>query len=132
MGKMTLSAKQLTQSTPRRERMIAVCRELPEVTYEVVGDGHIAFRIRKKIFGYYLCDHHGDGIIAFCCKSTLNEQRRLVREDSESFFVPAYLGSKGWVAIRLDLEAVDWDTVSELARQAYQAIAPRKLATLVE
>jgi len=129
---MALTAKQLTQSTPRRERLIAVCRELPEVTYEVVGDDHIAFRIRKKIFGYYLFDHHGDGIIAFCCKSTLNEQRRLVREDSESFFVPAYLGSKGWVAIRLDLDQVDWETVSELARQAYQATAPRKLASLVE
>ncbi|HTG94105.1 MAG TPA: MmcQ/YjbR family DNA-binding protein [Pyrinomonadaceae bacterium] len=129
---MTLSAKQLTQSTQRRERLTEICRSLPEITYETVGDGHISFRIRKKIFAYYLFDHHGDGIIAFCCKSTLNEQRRLVREDSESFFVPAYLGSKGWVAIRLDLEAVDWDTVSELARQAYQAIAPRKLATLVE
>ena len=112
--------------------MTEICRSLPEITYETVGDGHISFRIRKKIFAYYLFDHHGDGIIAFCCKSKLNEQRRLVREDSESFFVPAYLGSKGWVAIRLDLEAVDWDTVSELARQAYQAIAPRKLATLVE
>jgi len=129
---MTLSAKQLTQSTARRERLIGVLKELPEVTYEVVGDGHIAFRIRKKIFGYYQFDHHGDGIIAFCCKSTINEQRRLVREDSESFFVPAYLGSKGWIAIRLDLDAVDWDTVSELARQAYQAIAPRKLAAVVE
>ncbi len=129
---MALTAKQLTQSTPRRERIIEVCRELPEVAYEVVGDSHIAFRIRKKIFGYYLFDHHGDGIIAFCCKSTLNEQRRLVREDSESFFVPAYLGSKGWIAIRLDLDEVDWETVSELARRAYQSIAPRKLAALVE
>ena len=129
---MTLSGKQLAQSTQRRERLTEICRRLPEITYETVGDGHIAFRIRKKIFAYYSFDHHGDGKIAFYCKSTLNEQRRLVREDSESFFVPAYLGSKGWVAIRLDLEAVDWDAVSELARQAYQVIAPRKLATLVE
>jgi hypothetical protein len=129
---MALTAKQLTQSDLRRERMISVCREFPEVTYEVMGDGHMAFRIRKKIFAYYLFDHHGDGRIAFCCKSTLNEQRRLIREDPETFFVPAYLGSKGWVAIRLDLHQVDWETVSELARQAYQAIAPRRLATLVE
>jgi hypothetical protein len=112
--------------------MIEICRNLPEVTYEVVGDEHIAFRIRKKIFGYYLFDHHSDGIIAFCCKSTLNEQRRLVKDDPESFFVPAYLGSKGWIAIRLDLDEVDWETVSELARQAYQSIAPRKLAAAVE
>lgn len=129
---MTLSAKQLAQSMRRRERLVEMCRNLPDVTYEVVGDGHIAFRVRKKIFAYYLFDHHGDGIIAFCCKSSLNEQRRLIRDDAESFFVPAYLGARGWIAIRLDLDGVDWDTVGELARRAFQATAPRKLAVLVE
>ena len=129
---MTLSAKQLAQATRRRERLIEICQALPEVTYEVAGKEHLAFRVRKKTFAYYLFDHHGDGIIAFCCKSSLSEQRRLVRDDPESFFVPAYLGSKGWVAIRLDLDEVDWNTVNELARQAFQSMAPRKLATLIE
>ena len=129
---MTLSAKQKAQSKSRQKRLVDICRTLPEVTYEVGGDGHVAFRIRKKIFAYYLFDHHGDGIIAFCCKSSLSEQRRLVREDSETFFVPAYLGAKGWIAIRLDLDDVEWDTVTELARRAFQSIAPRKLAALVE
>jgi len=131
---MTVSAKQLAQSTRRRDRLIDVCRTLPEVTYEVVGreQEHIAFRVGKKTFAYYLFDHHGDGMIAFSCKSSLSEQRRLVRDDPESFFVPAYVGPRGWVAIRLDLNEVDWDTVKELARQAFQASAPRKLAALIE
>jgi len=88
--------------------------------------------VRKKIFAYYLFDHHGDGLIAFCCKSTLAEQRRLVRDDPESFFVPAYLGARGWVAIRVDLDEVDWSTVEDLAKRAFQAVAPRKLAALVD
>lgn len=129
---MVLSAKQLAQSDTRREQIVEICRALPEVTYETVGDSHISFRIRKKIFGYYTFDHHGDGVIAFWCKSTLNEQRRLVRSDSDSFFVPAYLGPKGWIAIRLDLDEVEWDTVNELARRAYQSIAPRKLAAQID
>ena len=129
---MTLSAKQLSQATRRRERLVEICGTLPEVNYETVGDSHIAFRVRKKIFAYYLFDHHGDGIIALCCKSSLSEQRRLVRDDAESFFVPAYLGSKGWIAMRLDLDTVDWDAVSDLARRAFQSIAPRKLAALVD
>ena len=129
---MSLSPQQMAGSERRRKRLVEMCRQLPEVEYETVGDGHISFRIRKKIFAYYLYDHHGDGLIAFCCKSSLNEQRRLIRDDPESFFVPAYLGARGWIAIRLDLEEVDWDTVRELARQAYQAIAPRKLAAQVE
>ena len=129
---MTLSARQLAHSKPRRQQLVEICGDLPEVTYEEVGTEHIAFKIRKKIFGYYLFDHHGDGMIAFCCKSTLGEQRTLIREDADSFFVPAYLGSRGWIAIRLDLDEVDWETVRELALQAYQATAPRKLAALVE
>jgi predicted DNA-binding protein (MmcQ/YjbR family) len=131
---MTLSAKQLAQSTRRRDRLVEICRKLPEVTHEFVGreQEHVAFRVGKKTFAYYLFDHHGDGRIGFCCKSSLSEQRRFVRDDPESFFVPAYLGSKGWVGVRLDLDEVDWDTVNELARHAFQLSAPRKLAALID
>lgn len=129
---MTLTSSQVSASTQRRARLVKICQAFPEVGIEPGGDGHMAFRIRKKTFAYYLFDHHGDSIIAFTCKSSLSEQRRLVKGDPDSFFVPAYLGSKGWVAIRLDLDEVDWETVSELARRAYQETAPRKLSTLVE
>lgn len=129
---MTLTSNQLSTSAPRRERLLKICESFPEVVVEVAGDQHLAFRIRKRIFAYYLLDHHGDGIIAFTCKSSVSEQRLLVKDDPESFFVPPYLGSKGWIAIRLDLDEVDWETVSELARRAYQDVAPRKLAALVE
>jgi hypothetical protein len=129
---MTLTANQLSGATSRRERLLKICAALPEVAIETRGDGHVAFRVRRKIFAYYLFDHHDDGMIAFCCKSSLSEQRLLVKDDPDTFFVPAYLGSKGWVAIRLDLDEVDWETVSELARRAYQDIAPKKLAAAIE
>lgn len=129
---MPLTSNQLSPSALRRSRLIKIFGSFPEVTVEVAADQHIAFRIRKRIFAYYLFDHHGDGMIAFTCKSSLSEQRRLIKDDPVSFFVPAYLGSKGWIAIRLDLDEVDWETVEELARRAYQDIAPRKLAALVE
>ena len=129
---MTLASNQLSASAPRRKRLVKICESFPEVVIEPGGEGHFSFRIRKRIFAYYLFDHHGDGKIAFTCKSSLSEQRLLVKDDPISFFVPAYLGSKGWIAIRLDLDEVDWDTVEELARRAYQDIAPRKLAALIE
>ena len=129
---MSLTSNQLSAATPRRQRLVKICGAFPEVIAEVAGDQHIAFRIRKRIFAYYLFDHHGDGMIAFTCKSSLSEQRRLIQDDPISFFVPAYLGSRGWIAIRLDLDEVDWETVTELARRAYQDIAPRKLATAIE
>jgi phosphoribosylglycinamide formyltransferase-1 len=129
---MALTSNQLSRSSQRRTRVVTICKSFPETSVEVAGESHLAFRIRKRIFAYYLFDHHGDGIIAFTCKSSLSEQRRLVKDDPTSFFVPAYLGSKGWIAIRLDLDEVDWETVSELARRAYQETAPRKLAVLLE
>ncbi len=129
---MTLTSNQISASATRRERLVKICESFPEAVVEVAGDQHIAFRIRKRIFAYYLFDHHGDGMIAFTCKSSLSEQRRLVKDDPINFFVPPYLGSKGWIAIRLDLDEVDWDTVMELARRAYQDVAPRKLATMIE
>ena len=98
----------------------------------MAGDQHIAFRVNKKTFAYYLFDHHGDDRIAFCFKSSLSEQRRQVRDDPENFFVPPYLGSKGWIAIRLDSDQLDWEVIADFARRAYQAVAPRKLASLVE
>ena len=129
---MGIDSFKRSTSAQRRTRLVNICQALPEVNIEVAGESHLAFRIRKRIFAYYLFDHHGDGIIGFTCKSSMSEQRRLIRDDPISFFVPAYLGSRGWIAIRLDMDEVDWDTVSELARRAYQETAPRKLAALVD
>src|ERR1700704_5328832 len=111
---MTLTSQQVSQSAQRRIRLVKICEAFPEVVVEAAGKSHLAFRIRKRIFAYYLFDHHGDGMIAFTCKSSLSEQRRLIKDDPISLFVPPYLGSKGWIAIRLDLDEVDWGTVSEL------------------
>jgi phosphoribosylglycinamide formyltransferase-1 len=116
---MALTAQQLADAPRRKRRLIEMCKSFPKVRADDTGKDHIAFRVQKRIFAYYLFDHHGDGIIAFTCKSNLSEQRRLVREDPEEFFVPDYVGPKGWVAIRMDLDEVDWNTIEELARQAY-------------
>jgi hypothetical protein len=44
----------------------------------------------------------------------------------------SFLFERGWIGIRLDLEDVDWETVTERARRAFQSTAPRKLAALIE
>jgi hypothetical protein len=131
LEQMALTAGQVAVSDSRRQELIDMCGKFPEVVVEPAGQTHLAFKVRKKTMAYYLFDHHGDGKIALCCKSTMSEQRRLVRSDPDSFYVPAYLGANGWISVRLDLHEVDWDVVDELLRAAYQAIAPRKLASLV-
>ncbi len=128
---MSLTSNQLATAKSRRERLSKICSSLPQVNIEPIGD-HLAIRLGKKTLAYYQYDHHGDGMISLACKSSVNERNRLIREDPETFFVPAYLGAKGWIGIRLDLGEVDWEVVTELMKAAYQSLAPRKLAMLLE
>jgi hypothetical protein len=125
---MTLSSQQLATAESRRSRLIKICEALPEVTVDPANE-HLKISIRKKTLAYYSFDHHGDGMISLVCKSNRNDQRRMIRADPETFFVPAYLGAKGWLGIRLDLAEVDWDAVTESLRSAYQELAPKKLVS---
>ena len=116
----------------RRERLISLCCSLPEAEAERAGATHFAFKVRKKIFAYYSFDHHGDGVIALWCKAPPGERDRLVQESPSRYFVPPYVGPKGWVALRLDTARVDWNAVKELACVSHFLTAPASLRKLAE
>jgi hypothetical protein len=111
----------------RREHLVAVCQALPEAEAVRAGVQHLAFKVRKKIFAYYVYDHHRDGRIALLCKAPPGEQSRLVRQDPSRYFVPPYVGPKGWVGLRLDSPRVNWGTVKSLVLGAYFLTAPDEL-----
>jgi phosphoribosylglycinamide formyltransferase-1 len=115
---------------PRLIRLTKIALALPEATRWYNGQ-HAAFRIRKKTFAYFLNNHHGDGIVAITCKVLPGDNTALAAAQPARFYVPAYVGPKGWVALRLDLGKIDWDEVSELLLCSYQLIAPKRLAGLV-
>lgn len=122
------------EARKRRAVLMKLCRSLPEVQVCVMGRRreHRGFTVRKKTFAYHLWDHHGDGRIALWCKAAVGEQGRLVEEDPRHFFVPPYLGPRGWVGMRLDLPRLSWSQVALLVRSAYRLSAPRTLAARVE
>lgn len=60
------------------------------------------------------------------------EQDALVRTDPQRYYVPAYLGSKDWVGVRLDVGEVDWTGIREMIIDAYRLQAPRRLAALLD
>ena len=83
----------------------------------------------KKSFVSYMDDHHGDGRLALWCAAPPGMQRGLVNASPELFFVPPYVGFRGWIGVRLDRDP-DWDEIERVIRDAYVAIAPKALMPL--
>jgi predicted DNA-binding protein (MmcQ/YjbR family) len=115
---------------PRLERLGAICLDLPEARQEITGR-HAAFRVRGRTFAYFLDDHHGDGIVGLNTKAAPGAAEALIAKDPERFYRPAYLGHRGWVGVRLDTGAVDWDEVAGLVVESYRLCAPKSLARAI-
>ena len=109
-------------------RVRALCLALPEAQ-EKEAWGEPTFRVRDKIFAMYAAagNHHGAGRAALWCKAPFGEQDLLVRADPARYFVPPYVGVRGWVGVVLD-DATDWDALADLLADAWRLTAPRRLA----
>ena len=112
-------------------RLDLICSRLPESS-RVDQNDHASYLVRKKVFTYFLNNHHGDGVVGIACKPLPGDNQRLVDSDPERFYLPAYVGPRGWVGCRLDTRKVDWDVVAELILGSYLLVAPKTLAKLVE
>jgi hypothetical protein len=73
-----------------------------------------------------LTDHHGDSRFAIWCPALQGLQQMLVEADSERFFVPPYVGHRGWLGVRLD-RGLDWDELAGIIEDAYAEVAPPRL-----
>ena len=90
------------------------------------GD-HCIYRVRGKVFAYFLDDHHGDGIVSVCVKSELGENVDRARREPERFYLPAYIGPRGWFGLRLDRGRVDWREVAEVVERSFRLTAPKSV-----
>jgi len=115
----------------RLTRVSKICLALPEATRRDSGS-HAAFLVRKKTFAYFLNDHHGDGIVSVACKVLAGDNSALAAAQPRRFYLPSYIGPRGWVALRLDVGEPDWQEVGELITGSYRLIAPRRLALSIK
>lgn len=120
-----------TKTSERLEKLSAICLGFPEAVREDKGS-HASFRVAKKVFAYYLNDHHGDGIVSVCCKALPGDNERLIAANPRKFHMPAYIGPRGWVGLRLNRPTVDWTEVKELVQGSYRQTAPKRLLGLLE
>lgn len=108
------------------EGLREICLGLPE-TSERPSHGAPTFFVRgKRAFLMVLTDHHGDGRFAVWCAAAPGTQGMLVEADPERFFVPPYVGHRGWLGVRLD-RRVHWDEIAGIVEDAYAEVAPARL-----
>jgi hypothetical protein len=119
--------KNTFKEDPRLVRLTKICLALLEATRDYNGQ-HAGFQVRKRTFAWFLNDHHGDDIVAVTCKVLPGDHWVLAAANPEKFYIPAYIGPKGWVALRLDRGEIDWEEVSELVVGSYRMVAPKALA----
>jgi hypothetical protein len=115
----------------RLVRLTAICLGLPSAEREMMGS-HASFRVAGKVFAYYLHDHHGDGIVGLACKLPAGENTALIAASPERFYLPAYVGPRGWVGLRLDRGRVSWNEVGELVRTSYALAAPKRILSTLK
>jgi hypothetical protein len=110
-------------------RVRKLCLALPEAT-EKLSHGSPTFFV-KKAFVMYLDDHHGDGRLALWCAAPPGVQGDLVDQEPDRFFVPPYVGGRGWIGVRLDRDP-DWDEIAGIIEDAYREVAPKRCVAALD
>jgi predicted DNA-binding protein (MmcQ/YjbR family) len=108
------------------ERVRKLCLALPEA-FEIEAWEHPTFRVgggRGRMF----CIAAEDGSSVRVKADPI--EREAVLEQGDPFYMPAYVGTKGWVGVQLD-DRTDWVEVAELIATSYCLIAPKRLAGAV-
>lgn len=115
---------------PKQKNISDAVRELclwfPEST-EVLSHGSPDFRVNGKTFATYVINHHGDGHIALWLNAPQGAQQLYVKQEPKHFYVPPYVGPRGWLGVDLD-KGISWKMVAKLVREAYEKVAPPALA----
>ena len=113
------------------EQLRQRCLALPEVT-ERLSHGTPSWFIRgKKTLAMLDDHHHGADHVAMWCPAPPGVQAELIAQEPERFFRPPYVGPSGWIGVRIDRDP-DWDEITEILRDAYRHVAPKRLAALLD
>ena len=108
------------------QRLRRICLSLPE-TSEKLSHGEPTWWVRKKMFATLDDHHHGADRLAVWLAAPLLAQELLVKQNPRRFFVPPYVGGRGWVGVRIDGRP-NWRLVGTLVLDAYARVAPAALS----
>jgi hypothetical protein len=109
-----------------------ICLALPEVT-ERPSHGTPTWFVRDKKTFVQLWDHghHGDEFPHLWCAAPPGAQEAMIEAEPERFFRPPYVGGRGWLGVRLDVD-LDWDEIAGICEDAYRVVAPKQLVARMD
>ncbi len=109
-------------------RFRKLCLGFPEAR-EVTSWGAPTFRVKTMftMFQSANSSHSDDPRAAAWIKAETANRDWLVASDADRFFVPPYVGVKGWIGVHLDA-TTDWEELKELLWDAWRMSVPKKLA----
>jgi hypothetical protein len=111
-------------------RVRAICLALPGAT-ERRSHGSPAFFAGKQFVMLWPEGHHDHHFPHFWCAAPMGAQDDVVTAEPERFFLPPYVGGRGWIGVRLT-GPVDWDEIESVCEEAFRTVASRKLLTALD
>jgi hypothetical protein len=105
-------------------RLRRLCTALPE-TSEKLSHGEPTFFVGKKVYAMFANNHHNDGHIAVWIPVPPGSQAMLLKSSADRFFMPPYVGVRGWIGIELD--RIDDGDLAVHLLEAWRLTAPKKV-----
>lgn len=126
-GEVAEIAKKMDEK--QLERVRRICTALPETT-ERLSHGEPTFFVHKRVFAMFANNHHGDGRVAVWLPAPPGIQEMLIATSPETYFMPPYVGVRGWIGIVL-ANISDADLAFHV-RDGWRLVAPKKLQAVVD
>ena len=99
-----------------------IFERLPGITEERDGFGHFTFKVGKKTLAMLGEEAEKPSL---GLKTDLHTQAVLIKRSD--FIKTPYVGQHGWVTTSGTVMNLDWETIEQVVRDTYRAVAPKKL-----
>lgn len=112
-----------SRSCPELTRLRSIVLRIPG-TIEKLSHGAPTWFTGEKgrVFAMFDDHHHGAPHVAVWIATPAEVQQSLIVAEPARYFVPPYVGVRGWVGAVLDHDP-DWEAVENLAQAAFRLVA---------
>lgn len=125
-GRLSAMAIESPAAHAALDQLRSICSRLPEVNERLSHHTPTFFVRDKKVLVHLWENHHNRDGVDLWCPAEPGVQAEMVDLEPDRFFVPPYVGHRGWLGVRID-DDTDWDEIMAILTAAYRQVAPKTL-----